>query len=95
MYVLENCPANRSLAHKHVTIYEDEDGAVTIRFQGKSLQFRAFPKHSGAGVTPGDIVANKNLAGALTLIREQHQRREAELVAKLRTLRERRIASRP
>jgi hypothetical protein len=48
--------------------YEDEDGQVTIRFQGRSLKFRAFPKEGPTGVTQGDIVTNKHLAGALTRI---------------------------
>jgi Uma2 family endonuclease len=69
MYVLENCPLNRAIAGKRVQVLEDEDGQVTIRFQGRMLQYSAFPKHGGAGVTPGDIVANKYLAGALSLIR--------------------------
>jgi hypothetical protein len=94
MYVLENCSANRPIAGKHVQVLEDEGGQVTIRFQGRALRYRAFPKHGGAGVTPGDIVANKVLAGVLTVIREQQQQREAQRVAKLRTLRERAIAAR-
>lgn len=94
MYVLDNCPANRTIAGKRVQVFEDEGGQVTIRFQGRALRYRAFPKHGGAGVTPGDIVANKHLAGALTMIREQQQLREAQRVAKLRTLRERAIAAR-
>jgi hypothetical protein len=66
MYVLENCPSNRALAGKRVLVLEDEGGRVTIRFQGRMLQYRAFPKPGGAGVTPGDIVTNKYLAGALS-----------------------------
>ena len=92
LYVLENCADNRCMARKTVQVYEDEDGQVTIRFQGRSLKFRAFPKEGPTGVTQGDIVANKHLAGALTRIHEQQQRREAERVAKLTTLRERRLA---
>jgi hypothetical protein len=92
LYVLENCAENSCIARKTVQVYEDEDGQVTIRFQGRSLKFRAFPKEGPTGVTPGDIVANKHLAGALTRIHEQQQRREAERVAKLTTLRERRLA---
>lgn len=94
MYVLENCAVNRPIAGKHVQVLEDEGGQVTIHFQGRALWYRAFPKHGGAGVTPGDIVANKYLAGALTVIRDQQQQREAERIAKLRTLRERAIAAR-
>jgi hypothetical protein len=89
MYVLENCPLNRAIAGKRVQVLEDEGGQVTIRFQGRMLQYRAFPKHGGAGVTPGDIVANKYLAGALSVIREQQQQREAQRIAKLRSVRER------
>ncbi len=94
MYVIDNCAANRTIAGKRVQVFEDEAGQVTIRFQGRALRFRAFPKHGGAGVTPGDIVANKYLAGALSVIREQQQLRDAERIAKLRTLRDRAIAAR-
>jgi hypothetical protein len=41
MYVLDNCAANRGIAGKRVQILEDEDGQVTIRFQGRALRFRA------------------------------------------------------
>jgi hypothetical protein len=92
LYVLENCAENSCIARKTVQVYEDEDGQVTIRFQGRSLKFRAFPKEGPTGVTQGDIVANKHLVGALTRIHEQPQRREAERVEKLTTLRERRLA---
>jgi hypothetical protein len=95
LYVLENCAAYRSIAGKHVRVFENEAGDVTIRFQGKPVRFRAFHKHGGVGVTPGDIVANKHLDGALTFIREKQQRREAERVAKLTTLRARRLAGCP
>lgn len=44
MYVLENCPLNRAIAGKRVQLLEDEDGQVTIRFQGRILRYRAFPK---------------------------------------------------
>jgi transposase len=94
MYVLENCAANQPIAGKRVQVLEDESGQVTIFFQGRALRYRAFPKHGGAGVTPGDIVANKYLAGALTVIREQQQQREVDRIAKLRTLRQRAIATR-
>jgi hypothetical protein len=85
LYVLENCAENSCIARKTVQVYEDEDGQVTIRFQGRSLKFRAFPKEGPTGVTQGDIVANKHLVGALTRIHEQPQRREAERVEKLTT----------
>ena len=80
MYVLENTPATRAIACKHVCVFEDEMGEVTLLFKGKKLNFRAFPKHGGAGVSPGDIVANKLLSGALAHIRKQQQEREAERV---------------
>jgi hypothetical protein len=95
LYVLENSPANRAIAGKRVRVFEDEAGDVTIRFNGEPLRFRAFPKNGGVGVTPGDIVANKHLDGALSFIREQQQRREVERVAKLPTLRARRLAGCP
>jgi hypothetical protein len=79
---------------KRVQICENEAGHVTIHFQGRALRFGAFPKHGGAGVMPGDIVANSYLAGALSMIRDHQQQREAQPVAKLRTLRERAIAPR-
>jgi hypothetical protein len=41
------------------------------------------------GVTTGDIVANKFLAGALIYAREQQQLRDEQRLAKARTHRER------
>lgn len=65
---------------------------MSIRFEGNELPSRAFPKHGGAGstdVTPGYIVENKYLAGALIYAREQQQLRDTERLKTARTHRER------
>ena len=92
--VVEATDAARAARGQRVRVYEDDAGNVSLRHGETELTARAFPKDSGVGVTPGDIVANKSLGAALAHIRRQQQKRERERLTKARTRRERRLLER-
>ena len=94
LYVVEATDAARAARGQRVRVYEDDAGNVSLRHGETELTARAFPKDSGVGVTPGDIVANKSLGAALAHIRRQQQKRERERLTKARTRRERRLLER-
>ncbi len=91
MYVLEPTQEALDVKGQRVRVYEDDDGNVSIRAGDIELAARAFPKDSGAGVTPGDIVDNKILGAVLTQIRGQQLVKEKSRLKKARTERERRL----
>ena len=89
MYLLEPTEEAKAAARKRVTVFEYEDGRVSIRFQGVVLAARPF--HKDGCVTQGSIVENKLLSGALTEIRKRQQQKEQELVRSAKSKREKRI----
>lgn len=91
LYVLEPCDEAHAVKGKKVRIYEDDDGHVSIRAGDVELPAHAFAKEARAGVTPGDVVADKHLGAVLSVIRAQQIEREEERLNKARTDRERRL----
>jgi hypothetical protein len=81
MYVLEPTAEAHDVKGKLVSVFEDDDGNVSIRAGDIEFPARAFAKDARAGrrgVTPGDIVDNKLLGAVLTQIRGQQLTREKE-----------------
>ncbi len=88
MYLLEPTEAARELRGKRVTVYENEDGHVSIRHGSTVLPAKTFPKEQ-ARVTQAAIVENKLLGAVLSEIRERQLLRDKKaLRSKKLTLRE-------
>ena len=79
---------------KEVLVYEDADGAVSIRTEsGFELDARAFDRVPRARIQPGTVVEDKLLGRVLEYARAQQQDAEAEREQLSRTKRERRLAA--
>ena len=93
LYVLEKTDVARAAMGKHVMVYEDNAGTVSIRTEaGWELQAEAFDKVPRARIQPGAIVNNKLLGRVLEFAREQQVAVEEERALRSRTKRERRLA---
>jgi hypothetical protein len=77
MYVLDKTPAARKAMGQHVTIYETDDGEVSIRHDGRELPARAFNK-DGYARKQGAVVENKHLEAVLQYARRVQQERDEE-----------------
>ncbi|MCB9658904.1 MAG: ISNCY family transposase [Polyangiales bacterium] len=94
LYVLEKSDAARAVMGKEVLVYEDADGAVSIRTEsGFELDARAFDRVPRARIQPGTVVEDKLLGRVLEYARAQQQDAEAEREQLSRTKRERRLAA--
>jgi transposase len=94
LYVLEKTDSARATMGKHVMLYEDDAGRVTIRTEaGGELRAEAFDRVPKARIQPGDVVDNKLLGRALEMARQQQVDTENERVEHSRTKRERRLAA--
>ena len=88
MYLLEPTEAARKLRGNRVTVYETEDGQISIRHGAMELAAKPFPRDE-ARVTQAAIVENKLLGAVLTQIRKkQLLRDERALKSSKVTLRE-------
>jgi transposase len=88
MYLLEPTDRARELIGNLVTVYETENGHVSIRQGALTLPATAFPRQQ-ARVTQGAIAENKLLGAVLSEIRyRQLARDETALKSKKVTLRE-------
>lgn len=87
MYVLDRSPAANRAMCKHVDVYEQEDGSISIRFEGEELTARAFDKQGH--VRQGAIVENKMLSAALLHARQMQAERDEERKARRLTKRDR------
>jgi hypothetical protein len=74
MYILEPSDAARRSMGKHVTLYETEDGAVSIVHDGHQLPARTF--HKDGHVHQAAIVENKLLGAALLYAKQMQQERD-------------------
>ena len=74
MYILEPSDAARRAMGKHVTIYETENGEVSIVHDGHELAARAFQKEGH--VQQAAIVDNKLLGAALHYAKQMQQERD-------------------
>ncbi len=72
--VLEPTDAARRAMGKHVTLYETEDGGVSIVHDGHELSARAF--HKEGHVHQAVIVENKLLGAALRYAKQMQQERD-------------------
>jgi hypothetical protein len=70
MYLIESTAAARNLRGKHVTVYETEDGRISILSGVIELQAKAFPREQ-ARVTQTAIAENMLLGAVLLQIRER------------------------
>ncbi len=86
MYILEPTKEAKRAAKKRVTVYEFEDGTVSIRFEGKELPARPF--HKDRRVSQGAIVENKLLSAALEHIRKQQEGHEEAQLRSAKTKRD-------
>lgn len=87
MYVLDRSPvANRAMC-KHVDIFEQEDGTISIRFEGYELPAQPFDKLGH--VRQGAVVENKMLSAALLHARKLQTERDEERKKRRLTKRER------
>ena len=94
LYVLEKTDSARATMGKHVMLYEDDAGRVTIRTEaGGELRAEAFDRVPKTRIQPGDVVDNKLLGRALEVARQQQVDTENERVEHSRTKRERRLAA--
>ncbi len=88
LYVLEPSAASRAARGQRVTVFEDDDGSISIRHEGVVMPARAFPRDNPR-IEHGAIVENKLLSGALKYIQEkQSERDQARLVSRGLTKRE-------
>jgi hypothetical protein len=90
MYILDPSDAARHAMGKHVTLYETEDGAVSIVHDGHELSARAFVKEGH--VHQAAIVENKLLGAALQFAKQKQQERDdKKLQSKTVTKRDKRL----
>jgi hypothetical protein len=90
MYILDPSDTARRAMGKHVTLYETEDGEVSIVHDGQELSARAFQKE-GHGHQAA-IVENKLLDAALHYAKQMQQERdEKKLRSKSVTKRDKRL----
>jgi len=74
MYILEPSDAARRAMGKHVTLYETEDGEVSIVHDGHELSARAF--HKEGHVHQAAVVENKLLGAALNYAKQMQLERD-------------------
>ena len=91
MYILEPTEDAKRAAKKRVTVYELEDGSVSIRYKGTELPARPF--HKDRRVTQGAIVANKRLGAMLEHIKKRQEGQEERRLASARTKREKNLVA--
>jgi hypothetical protein len=90
MYILDPSDAARRAMGKHVTLYETEDGEVSIVHDGHQLSARAF--HKEGHVHQAAIVENKLLGAALHYAKQMQQERDdKKLKSKAVTKRDKRL----
>jgi hypothetical protein len=76
MYVLDKSAATKRAMGQQVTIYESEEGRVTIRHDGQELSAHPFDKHGH--VSQAAIVDNKLLSAALLHARQLQDVRDRQ-----------------
>ena len=93
LYVLEKSDHARRVMGKHVMVFEDDAGNVSIRTEaGRELKAEPFDKVPRARIQPGAVVNNKLLGRVLEYAREQQLEAEEDRAQFSRTKRERRLA---
>ncbi len=84
IYLLQDNPANRSLIHRYIDVYEYPDGRIEIRAEGVLLPCGRYDRL--AQIDTAAIVENKRLGHALQVaLALQEQRDERHSVAPSRT----------
>ncbi len=74
MYLLEDTPANRVLAHRDVDVWEYPDGRIELRAEGRVLPYREYDRL--AEVDAAAIVDHKRLAHALRVAQALQAQRD-------------------
>jgi hypothetical protein len=77
IYMLDDTPQTRALAHRYIDVYEYPDGRIEIRANGSALAYRQYDKLSA--MDQGAEVDNKRLEHALALSRQDGARQPAHL----------------
>jgi hypothetical protein len=78
-YLVTPGPKTLPLGGERVLIHERVDGSVDIVCEGRSLPYSTPQSHTP--LTPGAVVANKNLSAALELSRAMQADRDRERLA--------------
>ncbi|WP_347557360.1 ISNCY family transposase [Robbsia sp. KACC 23696] len=80
MYLLEDTPANRTLIHTYIDVFEFPDGEVEIQSHGRPLTHTRYDRLSN--VDQGAIVENKRLGHVLQIAQTlQAQRDNRRIIA--------------
>lgn len=80
LYLLDPTDAASQVRGKYITVYETEDGRVSMRHGALKLPAKAFPREQ-AHVDQGSIVENKLLGAVLADIRAKQQVRTEQALA--------------
>ncbi len=73
LYLIEDSVENRRLARKRVRVYDDYQGEIKIKHEGRDLPYRRFDKLRKVEETA--IVENKRLDNVLAYIKLRQEQR--------------------
>ena len=74
IYLLDDSPANRALAHNYLDVYEYPDGRIELRANGTALTYRQYDRLSD--IDQGAIVDNKRLGHVLQIAQQVQLERD-------------------
>ncbi|AME24702.1 hypothetical protein AXG89_13425 [Burkholderia sp. PAMC 26561] len=74
IYMLDDTPQTRALAHHYIDVYEYPDGRIEIRAHGSALAYRQYDRLSA--MDQGAEVDNKRLEHVLALSRQVQMERD-------------------
>jgi transposase len=74
IYLLDDTPVNRALAHRYLDVYEYPDGRIEIRANGAALTYRQYDRLSD--VDQGAVVDNKRLGHVLEVAQQVQLERD-------------------
>ena len=74
IYMLDDTPQTRALAHHYINVYEYPDGRIEIRAHGSALAYRQYDRLSA--MDQGAEVDNKRLEHVLALSRQVQMERD-------------------
>jgi transposase len=74
IYLLDDSPVNRCLAHHYLDVYEYPDGRIELRANGATLTYRQYDRLSD--IDQGAIVDNKRLGHVLRIAQQVQRERD-------------------
>jgi hypothetical protein len=74
IYLLDDSPVNRTLAHHDLDVYEYPDGRIELRANGAALTYRQYDRLSD--IDQGAVVDNKRLGHVLQVAQQVQLERD-------------------